>query len=71
MPFEGFRISSLSVEPWLSDWMEEIPLRELSGACHPLSSQVVNGWHPRVGHRPGQGREIGERLVVTWLCELS
>jgi hypothetical protein len=44
MPCEGLRIGSLSAEPWLSDWMEEIPLREWSGARHPsLSSQVVNG----------------------------
>ena len=45
MPYEGLRISSLSVEPWLSDWMEEIPLREWSGARHPssLSSQGVIG----------------------------
>jgi hypothetical protein len=44
MPYEGLRISSLSAEPWLPDWMEEIPLREWSGGRHPsLSSQGVNG----------------------------
>ena len=44
MPCEGLRISSLSAERRLSDWMEEIPLRELWGARHPsLSSQGVNG----------------------------
>jgi hypothetical protein len=44
MPYEGLRISSLSATPQLSDWMEEIPLREWLGARHPsLSFQVVNG----------------------------
>jgi hypothetical protein len=71
MPYEDYHISSLSAEPWLSDWMEEIPLLELSDARPPLSSQAVSGWHPRVGHRPGQGREIGESLVVTRLCKPS
>lgn len=44
MPYEGLRISSLFAEPWVSDWMEEIPLREWFGARHPsLSSQEVIG----------------------------